>query len=113
MKKQNLKFIVNFCLMVSLSAVAFLGLLLGFVIPRGPARGVEDFLGLGRHDWADMHLYLSLLFLLSLSAHVWLNWSWVRNAVQRYFGDNWKKGAWAAGGAWAALLFILWLAFLH
>ncbi|MEJ2656913.1 MAG: hypothetical protein P8012_06910 [Desulfobacterales bacterium] len=105
MKKNALKYLINVTLFIDITSIAILGLLLGFVIPKGQGRSLNYFLGLHRHQWADIHLFLSLLFF-----HVWFNWTWVIQSAKRYFGDQWKNFFWAISFAWIIVLFVGWLA---
>ena len=65
MKKHSIKYIVNTILFIDICSIAVIGLLLAFVIPEGRvAQASKYFLGLHRHDWGNIHLYLSLLLLI-------------------------------------------------
>ncbi len=111
MKKNTLKYVIDAALFLVVTTVAALGLLLGFIIPRGRG-GREFFLGLNRHDWGDLHLSLALLLFILLPLHLWLNWTWIVQSSQRYLGPRWKNILWAMAGAWLGVLLILWLAAL-
>lgn len=99
-------------LLIALLAVTVTGLLLGCIIPRGrvpyPAK---FFLGVHRHVWIDVHLYLALLFLLMILLHIWLNWRWVVPSTRHYFHHRCNNGWWAllaavllvAGVCWGAV----------
>lgn len=39
----------------------------------------NDFLGLGRHDWGDLHFYAAIFFLLLLILHLYLHWAWIKS----------------------------------
>ncbi|MFP3871024.1 MAG: DUF4405 domain-containing protein [Syntrophobacteria bacterium] len=108
MKRNDWRFLVNTLLFVDICSIAALGLLLAFVIPRGFS-GAKNFLGLHRHEWGDFHLYLSLTLLVLVSAHLWLNWKWITQATNKYFGDYWKKALWWLSCAWLPVLIIGWL----
>jgi hypothetical protein len=111
LKKNALKYFINVTLFIDLTSIAVLGLLLGFVIPKGQGRSFQNyFLGLYRHEWADIHLYLSLLFLILLVFHVWFNWTWVIQSTKRYLGNHWKNFLWTISFAWIVVLFVGWLA---
>ena len=111
MKKNTLKYFINVMLFIDITSTTVLGLLLGFVIPKGQGSFSQGyFLGLRRHEWADIHLYLSLLFLVLLVFHVWFNWTWVIQSTKRYLGYQWKNFFWAISFAWIVVLFIGWLA---
>jgi uncharacterized protein DUF4405 len=66
--------------------IAARGLLLGFVIPVGRAAQREKyFLGLHRHGWVDMHLYLALLFIVLVVIHLGLQWKWIVQSTRQNF----------------------------
>jgi len=110
MKKHPFKYIIDAFLFVVFCCVAAIGLLLGFVIPKGKElQASRYFLGLRRHDWGDIHLYLSILFLALLFIHLWLNWTWITQSTRRYFGDNWKNALWAISAAWIVILILAWI----
>jgi hypothetical protein len=93
MKKNDWKYLIDALLFVDLCSLAAIGLLLAFVIPSGKAASESSkfFIGLHRHDWGDIHLYLSLLMLGLVILHVWFNWTWVVNSTKGYFGKRWGK----------------------
>ena len=110
MEKNLLKFTINLLLFVDLCSVGVIGLLLAFIIPRGgPRSGDSYFLGLHRHAWADLHLYLALVFFLMLFVHVFLNWRWVVQSYKRYLGVAWRKGLVVTAGAWILVLMVGWV----
>ncbi len=97
-------------LFIDISSIAALGLLLGFVIPRGNAfQSDKYFLGLHRHQWGDIHLYLSLFLLVLLVIHIWFNWTWIVQSAERYFGSRRKNFLWVLSCAWIIVLFIGWV----
>jgi hypothetical protein len=110
MKKNDWKYLLDALLFVDLCSIAAIGLLLAFVIPSGRAPDTSKyFLGLHRHDWGNIHLYLALFLLVLLVLHLWLNWTWVVHSTKNYFGSQWKNAFWALSGAWIVVLFLGWL----
>jgi len=111
MKKNTLKYIIDVTLFINICSIAAIGLLMGFVIPAGKRFSPEEkfFLGLHRHDWGIIHLYLSVFLLVLLTLHVWLNWTWIVQSTKRYFGEKWKKSLYLFSGAWLIVLFIAWV----
>ena len=107
--KKDLKYLIDALLFTDLTATAAIGLLMAFVIPSGRAAESKFFLGLHRHDWGDIHLYLSLFFLALLALHLWLNWTWITQATKSYVGEYWKKVLLGLCGAWLVVIFIAWL----
>jgi len=108
--KKNLKYFTEVLLFVDLTSIAAIGLLMAFVIPSGKQAGDNKyFMGLHRHDWGEIHLYLALFFLALLTIHIWLNWTWIVQTTKSYVGDYWKKALMAMAGAWLLVVFVAWL----
>ena len=87
MERNALKYMVDVLLYVFFCSMAVVGLLLGFVIPRG-RHGEPFFWGLHRHQWGQIHLVLSLLLLALVVTHIWLNWRWVVQISRRLFAER-------------------------
>jgi len=85
MSKSTVNYIINAVLAALMINIAFIGVLPGFVIPKGDRAGYEAKLlwGLHRHDWGDLHMVLSLALLALIIVHVWLHWSWVSAYTRR------------------------------
>lgn len=107
MKKNYINYIINALLFIDVSSIAVIGFLLAFVIPRGrAARTSNFFLGMHRHDWGEVHLFLSVLLLILLAFHISFNWAWIVQSTKRYFGIKWKKVLWGFTVAWLLVLLI-------
>lgn len=107
MERNKLSCLVDALMFVALGATALIGLLLGFVIPKGEAPpGAKYLWSLHRHDWGAIHLYLSLAFLALLILHIILHWSWIKTTSKRYLGN--ASVLWAFVVLPLALLFLLW-----
>jgi hypothetical protein len=107
MKRNDWKYFVDAVLYVGMSSLAVTGLLLAFVIPSGKVPDASKyFLGIHRHAWGDIHLYVALFLLVIMVLHVWLNWAWVRHWTKDYFGLHWKKVLWAMSAAWLLVLLV-------
>jgi hypothetical protein len=110
MKKNLLKYIINSILFIDICSIAVIGLLLAFIIPEG--RGYQApkyFLGLHRHEWGNIHLFLSILLSGLLVCHLRLNRTWIIQSTKRYFGDRWETALWAFSGAWTLVLLVAWM----
>ena len=109
MQRNALKYLVDALLFVDLCSISVVGILLGFVIPRGRGLAADKyFLGLHRHQWGNIHLWLSMILLVLVVVHVWLNWKWVVRLSRRLFDARWKKVLLALSVSWIAVLFICW-----
>lgn len=76
--------LLNFSLWLSFCAMAGTGLLLAFRMPPGSrgGRGLEA-LGLGRHDWGDLHTWISYVFMATTVLHLALHWRWLWQVAAR------------------------------
>lgn len=76
--------LLNFLLWLSFCAMAGTGLLLAFRLPPGSrgGRGLEA-LGLGRHDWGEIHTWISYFFIAGILLHVALHWRWLWQVASR------------------------------
>jgi hypothetical protein len=92
MKKVNWQYLIDALLFISVAAVAAVGFLLGFVIPKGPSGtdSAKYFLGLHRHDWGDIHLYLGISFAILAVVHLFLGWNWIKAKTHGLFHHYWK-----------------------
>ncbi len=88
--KNRLSFLVNIILLVLIAAVAGMGFLMKWVLPRGS--GSLQVLSMTRHEWGTLHLWLSVALLVLLVLHIWLAWPqlvcrfrlWVKSAFLRW-----------------------------
>ena len=109
MKKNTIKYLVDVTIFIDLCSIAVIGFLLGFIIPGGGV-GDKSFLGLHRHEWGDIHLYLSIFFLILLTIHIWFNWLWIVNTTKKHFGEKWEKILLIFSTGWILILFVGWVA---
>jgi hypothetical protein len=96
MKRTTLNFVVDLIAFANLLLLATTGTILKWVLPPGSGGGgggrgygfrggrgagtgqVQQLLGLGRHDWGDIHFVLALLFVLVVLLHLVLHWTWIK-----------------------------------
>jgi hypothetical protein len=107
MQRNALRYAIDALLYAHLAGALVVGLLLAFVIPRG--RGANKyFLGLHRHEWSDIHLYLSLVLVALVVVHLVLNWGWVTKITERMFQGK-RRVLWLLALSWLPLLAVCWL----
>jgi hypothetical protein len=99
MRRTTLNFVVDLIGFVDLLLLATTGAIMKWVLPpgsggghgygfrggRGPGPGagqVQQLLGLGRHDWGDVHFILALLFVLLILVHIVLHWTWIKTCTK-------------------------------
>lgn len=93
MKKTTLKYVVDALLFISFIGIVFIGLLLAFIIAEGPVadESTKYFLNLHRHQWGNIHLYLSLAFSALAVLHLILSWSWIKGKSKMLFKHRWRQ----------------------
>ena len=62
-------------------------------------------LGWGRHDWGDLHLYVSYAVIALLVLHLAMNWQWLVKIASRRV--RWRLAAGFCAGLGLILLFLL------
>ncbi len=73
----------------SLLFLAFSGVIVRYVLPKGSGGGsgpgwraasrpVVEFFGMSRHDWGDVHFWVSMLFVAAIALHLFLHWKWIK-----------------------------------
>ena len=87
--KNTLLRINNILLYLGFTFLLGTGLLLVYRLPPGSrgGRGLS-MLGMGRHDWGDLHFYAALGVVALMLVHLVLNWAWMRKIAAK--GGNWK-----------------------
>jgi len=97
-----LNFIVALVAFLNLLCLAFTGFIMKYILPPGTGGcGQRMFGGLGgehikslwsmsRHEWGDIHFYLALLFIVLMTAHILLHWSWLKNYLKSLFSFSEK-----------------------
>lgn len=111
MKKADWQYVVNTLLFICLVGIVLIGLLLGLVIPQGPSspESSKYFLSLHRHQWGNIHFYLSLAFICLIIIHLTLDWKWIKGRAVRLFKERWKTALIATAGISLLMLFAIWL----
>ena len=96
--------VLNALLWLVFCGMAGTGLLLAFRLPPGSRGGAGlTAMGWGRHDWGDVHTWLSYGFLALIAAHLTLHWRWFWQVAA-------KRRAWPLlAGIGAGLLLMIWL----
>jgi len=110
MKESDWRYLVDAFLYVVVVALAVVGALMALVIPEGPASAgsAKLFLGLHRHQWGNIHAWLSLAFVVVLVVHLVLSWKWIAIRSRCIFKRASAPALAAVGLLPFLLLFVLW-----
>ncbi len=113
MKKVNWQFLVDTIMFICMVGIAIIGLLLAFFIPQGPSspESSKYFLNLHRHQWGNIHLYLSITFVLLLIIHLILDWKWIKTRAFHIFKGRWKMALGSTFLLSLLILFIIWIVY--
>jgi hypothetical protein len=111
MKKADWQYLVDTLLFICLVGIVLIGLLMGLVIPQGPTapESTKYFLNLHRHQWGNIHFYLSLAFTLLIIIHLTLDWKWIKARANHLFKKGWKIALISTVVVSIFLLFAIWL----
>lgn len=96
--------VLNFALYVAFCLATGTGLILKFRLPPRSGRSGRSLMGLSRHEWGDVHLWLALALILLILAHLLLHRAWL---VKIAAGDKtWRLWGGLAAGV-ALVVFLL------
>jgi hypothetical protein len=110
MKKSDWQYLLDALLFLSVVGIALIGLLMGLVIPKGPTapESTKYFLGLHRHQWSNIHFYLSIAFVVFVTIHILLSWKWIKSKSQKIFKERWKTALISMAIASVLIIFLFW-----
>ncbi len=111
MKKTDWQYLVNTLLFVCIVGIIIIGIFMGLFLPKGPSalESSKYFLNLHRHQWGNIHFYLSIAFTALLIIHLTLDWKWIKARANKIFNTGWKTALIATAGVSILLLFVIWL----
>ena len=101
MKKNDLNFVVDFSALVGFLMLVSTGLLMYVVLP--PRSGRRVVWGLTRHQWGDIHFWVSVIISALIVIHTLPHWNWITCMVKNRLLD--KMGT--AGKVMLVLIILL------
>lgn len=110
MKKSDWQYLVDTLLFICIVGIAFIGFLMGLVIPKGPlaSESAKYFLGLHRHQWGNIHFYFSIAFVCLVVIHLILSWSWIKGKARLLFKRGWRTMLISTAAVSLLVLVLLW-----
>jgi len=93
MKKTDWQYLVDTLLFLCVVGIILIGFLMGLVLPKGPSapESAKYFLGLHRHQWGNVHFYLSIAFTALVIIHLILSWKWIKSKSRQIFKKGWSS----------------------
>ena len=93
MKKSDWQYLIDTLLFLCIVGIVFIGFLMGLFLPKGPAapESAKYFLGLHRHQWGNIHFYLSIAFTALVIIHLILSWKWIKSRSRQIFKKGWRS----------------------
>lgn len=79
MNKPGLIKLIDLLSFIGLSALMSTGALIKFSLP--PRSGGTTIWGLTRHEWGDIHFYISICFLIIITIHLFLHLKFIKVAI--------------------------------
>jgi hypothetical protein len=91
MKKNTFNILISIFSFTVLMTMISTGLILKFILPPGSGRPetlmrggrhfektIDLLMGLSRHEWGQIHLYIALTFLALIVIRIILHWNWIK-----------------------------------
>jgi hypothetical protein len=81
--KSKINFVTDGIMFLCMMAIGGLGFLMKYVMPPGKERLAKygnvdlSFLGMDRHEWGTIHVYLAFFLLATLALHIVLHWKMI------------------------------------
>ncbi len=80
MKRSKLNFTFDAIAFAGFVFLTTTGVLMRYTLPPG-SRRFKTIWGLDRHEWGDIHFWISIVFLGLLAMHLVLHWRWIINII--------------------------------
>lgn len=119
MKRPHLNFLIDAAAFVLFLLLMSSGLLLRYQLPpgsgelegHGPGRGsaervITQLWGQTRHEWGDVHFWISVALIGVLAVHLFLHWNWIVGIMRGKPSEasGWRFGIGAA--SFVAIIFL-------
>lgn len=95
----TVNFIVDLAGFIDLLGLIFTGVVIKYILPpgsggghgygyrggRGPSEGARELWSMTRHEWGDIHFYMSVVFVALILIHLALHWTWIKCCFKSLF----------------------------
>ncbi len=85
MSKPKWNYLVDVMMFTVMGGMIFIGVLMAWFLSSGPVSDetTKYVWGLHRHQWGDIHMILSFVFVGLLLLHIILHWSWIKGSTRK------------------------------
>lgn len=84
-----MKYAIDFITLVSFAVTAVTGLALKFFMPSGVRRaGLQEFLGVAKNGWVEVHEIAGILMIIFALIHVIMYWKMFTCMTKNFFNKN-------------------------
>ncbi len=80
MRRTDINFIIDMTAFIGFVVMTITGILMRYVLPPGSGHH-STIWSLDRHEWGDIHFWISVVFFSLLALHLVLHWRWVVSVV--------------------------------
>lgn len=80
MTRTNLNFVVDVIAFIGFVVLTTTGVLMRYILPPGSGH-YSTIWSLDRHEWGDLHFWISVVFFSVLTLHLVLHWRWIVSVV--------------------------------
>jgi len=92
MGKSKTNYFIDLLMLIFFVINAITGLIIFFFLPTGVKKGgYQEFLGIIKQNWVDLHNWSGLLLLLLVLIHLILHWNWIVSMTKSLIQKKNKK----------------------
>ena len=78
MGKSKINYFIDLLMIILFVINSLTGLIIFFFLPSGVKKGsYQEFLGIIKQNWVDLHNWSGLLLILLVAIHIILHWNWI------------------------------------
>ena len=86
MNKAQLNYIIDMVMIIFFVIIAITGLVSFFFLPEGVRQGgYQEFLGIIKKDWNNIHNYFGIALIIIMLIHLGLHWNWILCMTENIF----------------------------
>jgi len=92
MGKAKINYSIDLLMIIFFVINSITGLIIFFFLPSGVRKGsYQEFLGIIKQNWLDVHNWAGILLILMVAIHLILHWNWIVCMTKSLIQKNNKK----------------------